>query len=61
MAKVAREMVERASVDVEQLLELLVRNAAAKQAGKDLTEDLAQAPHGLEFLERFPVVGVISD
>ncbi|HQM38566.1 MAG TPA: DNA protection protein DPS, partial [Candidatus Bipolaricaulis anaerobius] len=30
MAKVAREMVERAGVDVEQLLELLVNNAAAE-------------------------------
>ena len=30
MAKVAREMVERAGVDVEQLLELLVTNAAAE-------------------------------
>jgi ferritin-like protein len=30
MAKVAREMVERAGVDVEKLLDLLVRNAAAE-------------------------------
>lgn len=30
MAKVAREMVERACVDVEKLLDLLVRNAAAE-------------------------------
>src|SRR3990172_6479848 len=30
MARVAREMVERAGVDVEQLLELLVKNAAAE-------------------------------
>ncbi len=30
MAKVAREMVERAGVDVDKLLELLVRNAAAE-------------------------------
>ncbi|HOD74154.1 MAG TPA: DNA protection protein DPS, partial [Candidatus Bipolaricaulis anaerobius] len=30
MAKVAREMVERAGVDVENLLELLVKNAAAE-------------------------------
>ncbi len=30
MAKVAREMVERAGVNVEQLLELLVRNASAE-------------------------------
>jgi ferritin-like protein len=30
MARVAREMVERAGIDVEQLLELLVNNAAAE-------------------------------
>ena len=30
MAKVAREMVERAGVNVDQLLELLVKNAAAE-------------------------------
>ena len=30
MAKVAREMVERAGVDVDQLLELLIKNAAAE-------------------------------
>jgi len=30
MARVAREMVERAGVDVEQLLELLVKNASAE-------------------------------
>ncbi len=30
MAKVAREMVERSGVDVKQLLELLVANAAAE-------------------------------
>ncbi|HIE39062.1 MAG TPA: DNA protection protein DPS, partial [Anaerolineae bacterium] len=30
MAKVTREVVERAGVDVDQLLELLVKNAAAE-------------------------------
>jgi len=30
MAKVAREMVEKAGVDVDKLLELLVKNAAAE-------------------------------
>src|SRR5512135_2769037 len=30
MAKVAREMVERAGVNVDELLELLIRNAAAE-------------------------------
>ena len=29
-------------------------------AGQDLTEQLAQAPHGKEFLERFPVVGILT-
>lgn len=31
MAKVAREMIEKAGVDVNRLLELLVKNAAANQ------------------------------
>ena len=31
MAKVAREMVEKTGVDVDKLLELLVKNAAADQ------------------------------
>ena len=26
-------------------------------AGRDLTKDLAQAPHGPDLIERFPVVG----
>ena len=30
MAKVAREMVERAGVNVDQLLELLIKNASAE-------------------------------
>lgn len=30
MARVAREMVERAGVNIDQLLELLVKNAAAE-------------------------------
>lgn len=29
-------------------------------AGQDLTELLSHAPHGLEFLERFPVVGTLK-
>lgn len=32
MARVAREMVERSGVNVDQLLELLVKNAAAELA-----------------------------
>ena len=27
------------------------------RAGKDLTDELAGAPHGADFLKRFPVVG----
>jgi predicted heme/steroid binding protein len=26
-------------------------------AGRDLTEELGKAPHGVEFLKRFPVIG----
>lgn len=37
------------------------RHQALHQAGTDLTEALAQAPHGKEFLDRFPVVGVLSE
>jgi len=29
------------------------------QAGVDLTNDLKQAPHGEELLERFPIVGTL--
>ena len=28
-------------------------------AGKDLTGELRQAPHGIDFLKRFPVVGML--
>lgn len=31
------------------------------QAGEDLTDAIADAPHGEEMLERFPIVGVIID
>lgn len=30
-------------------------------AGKDLTNDLSQAPHGSDLLERFPVVGMLVE
>ncbi len=30
------------------------------QAGSDLTEDIAAAPHGLEVLDRYPQVGVVK-
>jgi len=29
-------------------------------AGVDLTEHLLNAPHGIELLERFPVVGILK-
>ncbi|KPJ60875.1 MAG: cytochrome B5 [Latescibacteria bacterium DG_63] len=29
-------------------------------AGRDLTQDLAQAPHGGSILEKFPVVGLLE-
>ncbi len=31
------------------------------RAGRDLTEEIQEAPHGLEVLERYPQVGVIAD
>jgi len=30
-------------------------------AGKDLTDQLPEAPHGVELLNRFPVVGRLSE
>jgi predicted heme/steroid binding protein len=30
------------------------------QAGADLTDSLAEAPHGADVLERFPVVGTLA-
>lgn len=30
-------------------------------AGKDLTDSLAEAPHGPELLEKFPLVGILED
>ena len=29
-------------------------------AGEDLTDHLLNAPHGIELLERFPVVGILK-
>ena len=29
-------------------------------AGEDLTDHLLHAPHGIELLERFPVVGILK-
>jgi predicted heme/steroid binding protein len=36
------------------------RHWAAHRAGMDLTLELPDAPHGLEKLERFPVVGILA-
>lgn len=33
---------------------------ALHAAGQDMTEQLTQAPHGPEFLERFHVVGILK-
>ena len=30
-------------------------------AGQDLTSDLAQAPHGTDLIERFPVAGILAE
>ena len=30
-------------------------------AGRDLTEELDKAPHGVEFLKRFPVIGKLKN
>lgn len=35
------------------------RHQASHKAGDDLTEAMKRAPHGDEFLARFPVVGVL--
>jgi len=37
------------------------RHQVLHTAGKDLTGSLAEAPHGPEFLEQFPVVGILED
>jgi predicted heme/steroid binding protein len=31
------------------------------RAGADLTDELKQAPHGRDLLERFPVVGILEE
>ena len=37
------------------------RHQVVHLAGNDLTNDLAQAPHGADLLERFPVVGTLVE
>lgn len=36
------------------------KHQALHIAGKDLTNDLKDAPHGIEFLEKFPIVGKVK-
>ncbi|MBC7345471.1 MAG: cytochrome B5 [Clostridia bacterium] len=37
------------------------RHQAVHRAGEDLTEAMGKAPHGEEFLLKFPVVGILVD
>ncbi len=37
------------------------RHQVMHVAGNDLTKDLAQAPHGSDLLDRFPVVGMLVE
>jgi len=37
------------------------RHQVLHNAGEDLTDSLEQAPHGVEMLERFPVIGTLRE
>jgi predicted heme/steroid binding protein len=37
------------------------RHQVVHNAGEDLTGSLEQAPHGVEMLERLPVVGILRE
>jgi predicted heme/steroid binding protein len=37
------------------------RHQVLHNAGEDLTDSLEQAPHGVEMLERFPVIGILHE
>lgn len=37
------------------------RHQVLHNAGEDLTDSLEQAPHGVELLERFPVIGTLQE
>ncbi len=37
------------------------KHQALHSAGLDLTEDLKSAPHGEEFIKKFPVVGYLKE
>ena len=36
------------------------KHQVSHYAGKDLTGELDRAPHGIEFLNRFPVIGYLN-
>jgi predicted heme/steroid binding protein len=65
MAKVAREMVERAGVDKvydvsQSFLWQGGRHLVLHTAGADLTSSLDQAPHGADLLERVRFIGILD-
>jgi predicted heme/steroid binding protein len=37
------------------------RHQVLHNAGKDLTDSLEQAPHGVEMLERLPMIGTLRE
>jgi predicted heme/steroid binding protein len=37
------------------------RHLVVHDAGEDLTAEMAEAPHGIDMLEAFPVVGILLD
>lgn len=37
------------------------RHQVVHNAGEDLTDGLEQAPHGVEMLERLPVIGILRE
>ena len=37
------------------------KHQALHRAGEDLTDALKNAPHGSEFIKKFPMVGVLKD
>ena len=37
------------------------RHQVVHNAGEDLTDSLEQAPHGVEMLERLPVIGILRE
>lgn len=37
------------------------RHQVVHNAGEDLTDGLEQAPHGVEMLERLPVIGILGE